>query len=123
MTGRIPRISNVQLDADVQTIRALKGIPDYKPHNPEFSAEAAEAAVERMEATATAVLLAENALAAARTESLLARANVHGVAIGVKDEVTVIYGSDSDQVAAVGLKMKSDRNRPKRNTPKPDDQG
>ena len=67
MTGRIPRISNVQLDADVQTIRALKGIPDYKPHNPEFSAEAAEAAVERMEATATAVLLAENALAAART--------------------------------------------------------
>ena len=45
MTGRIPRISNVQLDADVQTIRALKGIPDYKPHNPEFSAEAAEAAV------------------------------------------------------------------------------
>lgn len=61
MTGRIPRISNVQLDADVQTIRALKGIPDYKPHNPEFSAEAAEAAVERMEATATAVLLAENA--------------------------------------------------------------
>ena len=26
MTGRIPRISNVQLDADVQTIRALKGI-------------------------------------------------------------------------------------------------
>ena len=101
MTGRIPRISNVQLDADVQTIRALKGIPDYKPHNPEFSAEAAEAAVERMEATATAVLLAENALAAARTESLLARANVHGVAIGVKDEVTVIYGSDSDQIAAI----------------------
>ena len=44
MTGRIPRISNVQLDADVQTIRALKGIPDYKPHNPEYSAEAAEAA-------------------------------------------------------------------------------
>ena len=119
MTGRIPRISNVQLDADVQTIRALKGIPDYKPHNPEFSAEAAEAAVERMEATATAVLLAENALAAARTESLLARANVHGVAIGVKDEVTVIYGSDCEQGAAVGLKKKSDRNRPKRNLPKP----
>ena len=118
MTGRIPRITNAQIEADTQTIRALKGIPDYKPHNPEYSAEAAEAALDRMEATATAVLLAENALAAARTESLLARANVHGVAIGVKDEVTVIYGSDSDQVAAVGLKKKSDRNRPKRNTPK-----
>ena len=48
MTGRIPRISNVQLDADVQTIRALKGIPDYKPRNPEYSAEAAEAALDRM---------------------------------------------------------------------------
>ena len=123
MTGRIPRISNVQLDADVQTIRALKGIPDYKPHNPEFSAEAAEAAVERMEATATAVLLAENALAAARTESILARASVHSIASGVKDEVTVIYGSDSDQIAAIGLKKKSERNRPKRNPPKQDNQG
>ena len=62
MTGRIPRITNAQIEADTQTIRALKGIPDYKPHNPEFSAEAAE--------------------------------------------------------AAVGLKKKSERNRPKRNLPK-----
>jgi hypothetical protein len=112
---RIPafRVNSTQT-SDIRALRASR----LKPHNPEFSAEAAEAAVERMEATATAVLLAENALAAARTESLLARANVHGVAIGVKDEVTVIYGSDSDQVAAVGLKKKSDRNRPKRNLPK-----
>ena len=118
MTGRIPRITNAQIEADTQTIRALKGIPDYKPHNPEYSAEAAEAALDRMEATATAVLLAENALAAARTDSILARAGVHSVASGVKDEVTVIYGSDSDQIAAIGLKKKSERNRPKRNPPK-----
>ena len=118
MTGRIPRITNAQIEADTQTIRALKGIPDYKPHNPEYSAEAADAAVERMDATATAVLLAENALAAARTDSILARAGVHSVASGVKDEVTVIYGSDSDQIAAIGLKKKSERNRPKRNLPK-----
>ena len=123
MTGRIPRITNAQIEADTQTIRALKGIPDYKPRNPEYSAEAAEAALDRMEATATAVLLAENALAAARTDSVLARAGVHRIAIGVKDEVTVIYGSDSEQIAAVGLKKKSDRNRPKRNPPKQDDQG
>ena len=122
MTGRIPRITNAQIEADTQTIRALKGIPDYKPHNPEYSAEAAEAALDRMEATATAVLLAENALAAARTESILARASVHSIASGVKDEVTVIYGSDSDQIAAIGLKKKSERNRPKRNLPKQDDQ-
>ena len=63
--------------------------------------------------------MARKAVAAARTDSVLARAGVHRIAIGVKDEVTVIYGSDSDQVAAVGLKKKSDRNRPKRNLPKP----
>ena len=48
MTGRIPRITNAQIEADTQTIRALKGIPDYKPHNPEYSAEAAEAALDRI---------------------------------------------------------------------------
>ncbi|WP_298602742.1 hypothetical protein [Zoogloea sp.] len=121
MTGRIPRITNAQIEADTQTIRSLKGITDYKPRNPDYTLEAAEAALEHMDATATAVVLAENALAAARTESILARAKVHSVALGVKDEATVIYGPDSDQIAALGLKKKSDRNRPKRN-PK-DDQG
>lgn len=121
MTGRIPRITNAQIEADTQTIRSLKGIPDYKPRNPDYTLEAAEAALDRMDAAATAVVLAENALAAARTESFLARANVHRVALGIKGEATVIYGTDSDQIAALGLKKKSDRNRPKRN-PK-DDQG
>ena len=40
----------------------------------------------------------------------------HRIILGVKDEATVIYGADSDQIAALGLKKKSERNRPRRVT-------
>ena len=115
---QLKNLAPAVLRADEAAYYGLKSIADYKSSNPEFSLEAATAALERLDHSETALILAENALAAARTESILARASVHSIASGVKDEVTVIYGSDSEQIAAVGLKKKSDRNRPKRNLPK-----
>jgi acetyl/propionyl-CoA carboxylase alpha subunit len=34
--------------------------------------------------------------------------------MGVKDEAVVLFGPDSDQIAALGMKKKSERSRPKR---------
>ena len=113
-TGAPPRISTLQLKNDIELIRALSGINGYTPHNPAYTLEAAMVALEQLDQSETAVILAENALAAARSAVLTDRNAVHKIALGVKDETIVLFGPDSDQIAALGMKKKSDRSRPKR---------
>ena len=113
-TGATPRIAPQQLKSDLELIRALSGIDGYTPHNPAYSLESAMAAVERLNHSETALILAENALAAARSAVLHDRNTVHKIALGVKDETIVLFGPDSDQIAALGMKKKSDRSRPRR---------
>lgn len=113
-TGATPRISTLQLKNDIELIRALSGIDGYTPHNPAYSLESATVALEQLDKSETAVILAENALAAARSALLNDRNAVHKIAMGVKDEAVVLFGPDSDQIAALGMKKKSERNRPKR---------
>lgn len=110
-TSRIPP---QQIDADIDTFRALTGMADYKAHNPDFSLASAEGALNALNQAETTLTLAEAALATARSNALLARAEFHRIILGVKDEAMVIYGADSDQIAALGLKKKSERNRPRR---------
>ncbi len=45
---------------------------------------------------------------------LAAQREFHEIILGVKNEIKVIYAPDSDQVAALGLKKKSERAKPKR---------
>ena len=113
-TGATPRISSLQLKNDIELIRALSGIDGYTPHNPAYSLESATVALEQLDKSETAVILAENALAAARSALLNDRNAVHKIAMGVKDEAVVLFGPDSDQIAALGMKKKSERSRPKR---------
>ena len=114
------RIPQPTLNADIETLRALSGIDGYTPHNPAYSLESAMAAVQRMNESETALIHAENALAAARSTFLNDRSTVHKIALGVKDEAIVLFGPDSDQIVALGMKKKSDRSRPRR-TAKPAD--
>ena len=114
MSATPKRIPQSILDADIETLRALSGIDGYTPHNPAYSLEAATAALERLDHSETALILAENALAAARSAVINDRSAVHKIALGVKDETIVLFGPDSDQIAALGMKKKSERSRPKR---------
>ena len=113
-TGATSRISPQQLKSDIELIRALSGIDGYTPHNPAYSLESAMAALQRMSEFETALIHAENAVAAARSALLNERSTVHKIALGAKDEAIVLFGPDSDQIVALGMKKKSDRNRPKR---------
>ena len=108
------RVTAQEADADIDSYLALKAIPGYTPHNPAHSVEAATAAYNELLAAEEDVLLAENALAAARSALLNDRNAVHKIAMGVKDEAVVLFGPDSDQIAALGMKKKSERSRPKR---------
>jgi len=121
-TGATTRISPQQLKSDIELIRALSGIDGYTPHNPAYSLESAMAALQRMSEFETALIHAENAVAAARSALLNERSTVHKIALGAKDEAIVLFGPDSDQIVALGMKKKSDRNRPKR-AAKPADKG
>lgn len=114
MSATPKRIPQPILDADIETLRALSGIDGYTPHNPAYSLESAMAALQRMSEFETALIHAENAVAAARSALLNERSTVHKIALGAKDEAIVLFGPDSDQIVALGMKKKSDRNRPRR---------
>ena len=107
-TGATTRISPQQLKSDIELIRALSGIDGYTPHNPAYSLEAATAALERLDHSETALILAENALAAARDAVMDGRRALRNVIIGAKNEVRVIYGLSSNELASLGIKKKSD---------------
>jgi hypothetical protein len=94
--------------ADIDSYLALKAIPGYTPHNPAHSVEAATAAYNELRAAEEDVLLAENALAAARDAVMDGRRALRNVIIGAKNEVRVIYGVSSNELASLGIKKKSD---------------
>lgn len=97
-----------QAEADIDSYLALKAIPGYTPHNPAHSVEAATAAYNELRAAEEDVLLAENALAAARDAVMDGRRALRNVILGAKNEVRVIYGVSSNELASLGIKKKSD---------------
>ena len=80
-------VSSAQAEADIDAYLALRAIPGYTPHK------------------------AENALAAARDAVMDARRALRNVMIGAKNEVRVIYGLNSNELASLGIKKKSDHAR------------
>jgi len=113
------RVSTQQLNADIDTYSALKAISDYQPHNPRYTRQSAGDALDQMRAADEAAIQAQNTLAATRDALLVAQREFHEIILGVKNEAKVIYGPDSDQVSALGLKKKSERAKPKRTTKTP----
>lgn len=106
------RVSAEQTQANVEAYLALKKIPDYVPINPEHSVEAATLCYEELLAAEEALIHADNAAAAARDTVRRARWKLQNVMVGAKGEVKVRYGLDSNEVAALGLKKKSERYKP-----------
>lgn len=108
------RVSPEVQRADKDALAALQAITDYDPRNPNYSTASAQAALASMNARQIAEIQAEAALANARDAARDAEAAFHTIILGAKDEVRAQYGSNSDQIQAIGLKKKSDRKRPGR---------
>ena len=105
------RVSAEQTQANVEAYLALKNIANYVPINAENSIEAATACYEELLAAEEALINADNAAAAARDTVRHARWKLQNVMVGAKGEVKVRYGLDSNEVAAIGLKKKSERTK------------
>lgn len=105
------RVSPQTIQADQTTTIAVQSFADYNPLNPTYRKDALAEKRAAMEAARVTELHAQNALNAARDAAAAAEWEFHQAVIGVKEQVIAQYGSDSDQVRALGLKKKSDRKR------------
>lgn len=106
------RIRPSTLQGDLRAYTALKSFADYVPANPTYTQQAALSIMEALKNAQTAELNAHNALATARDNAAAAEWEFHNFMLGVKDQVIARYGSNSNQVQALGLKKKSERKAP-----------
>lgn len=108
------RVAVPVLRADEEAYVALGRITDYRPANGEYAHEPVQAAYRAWREAEAALVHAENALAAARDATVAAQWEFHNLMLGVKQQVIAQYGPNSDQVAALGMKKKTERRRPTR---------
>ncbi len=108
------RIATQIIQADVDAFLGFKAVPGYQPINPAFSLDTVTELHEALRAADEAEVHTQNAYAAARDAATAAQWKFHNAMLGVKNQILAQFGPDSDQVAALGLKKKSERKKPAR---------
>ena len=117
--GQRPRLRPVLVQADKDTLAALQAIPGYTPANPLYALDKVEAALAAYTQAQASEVQTQAAYEAARTAVYESERRFHDLILGVKEQVIAQFGSNSNEVAAVGLKKKSEYKRPNRRQPKP----
>jgi hypothetical protein len=111
------RITSAVLNADREAFDALQGITNYAPANQAYTTQAIKTLHDRIEVLQREATQAA-AVAAAKEDALIAGEwAFHNAVLGSKIQVTAQFGDNSDEVAAVGLKKKSDYKKPTRRKP------
>ena len=105
------RVSPKQVLKDIESYHALGTMADYRANNAENSREAADSAYQTLRTAEQQAVTTHAAASAAADALAVARRNFHGVILGVKNEARALYGPSSDQVAALGLKKKSEQSK------------
>ena len=103
------RMPAQNLQADIDTYLALKAINGYQPYDKAYALETVGALHDKLRVAQEAEIHAQNVAAAARDALVALQWNFHDLILGVKSQVKALYGPDSDEVAALGLKKKSER--------------
>lgn len=102
------------LAADREAFDALQGIENYTPANPAYTTEKIKALRDRVDEAQREATQAQ-AEADAKCDAATAAAwEFHNVMLGVKVQVHAQFGPNSDQVASLGVKKKSEYKRPAR---------
>ncbi len=118
-THQRPRLRPALLQADKDALAALQAIPGYQPMNPAYTVAELESALNAHTQAQSAEVQAQAAYAAARDTAAATERRFHDLMVGMKEQVIAQFGSNSNEVAAVGLKKKSEYKRPLRKAPKP----
>lgn len=111
MRGRVrPSV----LEDCVEAAISLQVIEGYNPHNAQYSAEQLLTLKREMEEAQQREIHTQNAADAARDGARAAEWRLYNAVIGARSEVTAQFGPDSNEIAQLGLKKRSERKRPTR---------
>ena len=103
------QVSPKQALKDIESYLAFTALTDYRSNNPAHSRDAADLAYKNLREAELHAITTQAAADAASDALAKARRDLHDVILGIKNEIRALYGPNSDQVAALGLKKKSER--------------
>lgn len=102
------RIVPSVIQADKDSLAALRAETEYAPANPAYAITAITTAENEMNLAQQLDSQAVAAAATARDNAVAKEWNYHNLMLGAKDQVVAQFGRDSNQAQAVGLKKKSE---------------
>jgi hypothetical protein len=108
------RIPPPILRADWEAFAALQAMAGYAPSNQAYGVEVVGALRDRMEELQGEETRAYAAAAAARDQATASEWKFHNAMLNVKMQVAAQFGPDSNELASLGLKKKSDYKKPPR---------
>ena len=111
------RVLSAQLAADREAFDALQGIDNYAPANPAYTTQAIKALRDRLDEAQREATQAQAEADAKRAAETAAEWDFHNAMLGAKVQVNAQFGSNSDQVASLGIKKKSEYKSPTRRKP------
>ena len=113
MRSKAPhRVSRDLLQNDLVVLEALQGMPGYAPVRTELALDQLLQRAAAMAASSQRETQERVEFEAARDLAAADEWVFHDAILGAKEQVRALFGSDSPQVQALGLKMKSKRKRP-----------
>ncbi len=108
------RLRPDELEQDSSILDAVSEFTDYSSLNPNYRLETVGALREEMRRMRQEEARVERLLDIARDNARAAEWAYHSAILGVKQQVIAQYGSDSNEMQAIGLIRKSERRRPTR---------
>ena len=111
------RLAQRTLEKDRLIAMAVLDLKDYGPANAAFTADRIGEALKAMQGAQAEERALLEAAAAAREAGMEAEDLFHEMILGVKRQVVAQYGDNSNEMASLGLKKKSERRygRPRKN--------
>ena len=111
------RLPSAQLAEDREAFDALQGIENYAPANQAYTMQAIKTLHDRVDDAQREATQAQAEADAKRDAATAAEWEFHNAMLGAKVQVDAQFGSNSDQVASLGMKKKSEYKSPTRRKP------
>lgn len=116
---RTRQLSQDELQQDLDSFAGLEGIEGYEPANPAYTVENGRVLKTKMQASEALEIQKYNEWQAARDGKVADQWEFRDFNRNAKIQVKAQFGEDSDEVAATGLKKKSEYKTPKKKTRQP----
>ncbi len=113
------RLSPTTLAQDLDAFAALQAIVGYAPANPAYTIANGNSAKTLMTGQQTTEAQAKAAADAARDNAVNAEWGFHDFMLGAKDQVKAQFGASSNELQGLGLKKKTEYDKPTKKKPTP----